>query len=97
MTAVDLSLALFVTMGAHAVGIFMGDFVPVLHFLNVVSFPVHTIVDPMVAFVSVLSTDRSRPRQCADSQRGGESGGRKTSKRNLGHDCVFRKLAHDQP
>jgi hypothetical protein len=94
---VDLSYALFVTMVAHAIGVFMGDFVPVFHFLNVVSLPVHTLVDPVFAFVFVLSANGPGPRQCANSQCGSESGGGKNSKRNLGHDCVLRELACDQP
>jgi len=76
-------------MGPHAVGLFMGDFVPVFHFLNVVSLPVHASVDPVFAFVLVFSAGRRGPAHCAEGQCGGESGGEQKSRRTLGHGCLL--------
>lgn len=94
-----LSYALFVTMVAHAIGLFMGDFVPFFHFLNVVSLRLYASLDPVFAFVFVflLSADRTGPRQCGDSHCASESGGGKKSNRDLAHDCVLLELAGDRP
>jgi len=80
-------------MGAHAVGIFVGDFVPVFHLLNVVSLSVHTSIDPVFAFMVVLSAGRSGPAHHAEGQRGGDSRGRQNSRRSLGHGFLLSELA----
>jgi hypothetical protein len=84
-------------MVAHAIGLFMRDFVPFFHFLNVVPLRVYALIDPVLAFMVILSLNSPGPGHYADSQRRSESSGGENSERNLGHDCILRGLGCDQP